>query len=390
MRILHLTPYFAPAYAFGGVVRSVEGMTQALAQRGHSVTVLTTDALDQQHRYDGPPESVHQGVQVVRARNLLPGLRGRFNLSTPQHLAATARELLAQADVVHCHEFRTVENLVVTPLAARMNKGMALSPHGTLAQGTGRSALKRGWDRLLSSAVALRFAEVIALSQAERDDIEALWPSFGRRRIPATFTTIPNGVNPADFQALPDATGFRARYKLGDASVCLFMGRLHERKGVRVLIDAFKAANIPNTRLVLAGPDEGMLEQVRPLLDERIVVTGYLDGEERLAAFAAADVFALPAIGEGLPMVALEAMACGLPVILSPGCNLPEAAEAGAGLEVEPALEPLAAALKQMLTEPAQRQKMGAAARTLIESRFTWGAVAARLEVVYERLISHD
>ena len=61
MRILHLTPYYAPAYAFGGVVRSVEGMARALARRGHTVTVLTTDTLDQQTRYVGDLETIQDG-----------------------------------------------------------------------------------------------------------------------------------------------------------------------------------------------------------------------------------------------------------------------------------------------------------------------------------------
>ena len=183
MRILHLTPYYAPAYAFGGVVRSVEGMARAQARRGHTVSVLTTDALDQQSRYIGDLDSLQDGVQVMRAPNVLPSMRGRYNLSTPNTMAKCAVDLLPQVDVVHCHEFRTVENLLVTPIAAKLGKPLILSPHGTLALYTGRSGLKRLWDRLLSSAVALRFSHVVALSQPELTDVQTLWPTFGRRDI---------------------------------------------------------------------------------------------------------------------------------------------------------------------------------------------------------------
>lgn len=381
MNLVHVTPYYAPAYAFGGVVRSVEGMARALCERGHTVTVLTTDALSQTARYDGELDTIENGVRVVRVRNRSIWLRGRANLSTPLGMSAAAQPLIAQADVIHCHEFRTAENLMITPIAARQGKPMALSPHGTLTASTGRGLLKTGWDRLLSPAVARRFHTVIGLTAAEAAEAETLWQHFGTN---AEFAVVPNGVYPGEFAALPDGSVFRERWSIGaQETVCLFLGRLHPRKGVEVLIRAFLAANVPNTRLVIAGPDEGLLDTLHPLLNERIVVTGYLNSQQRLEALAAADVFALPATGEGLSMAVLEAMAAGLPVLLSPGCNLPEAAEAGAGLIVEPAEAPLAQALRTLLTDGALRTQMGAQGRTLVEQRFTWEQVAQMLERVY-------
>jgi glycosyltransferase involved in cell wall biosynthesis len=387
MRILHLTPYYAPAYAFGGVTRAVEGMARALSRRGHQVTVLTTDALDQTSRTTGPLESVEaDGVRVVRARNQFVTLRGKANLSTPRGLRQAADSLLLEVDIVHAHEFRTVENLLVLPHAAELELPLVLSPHGTLTTATGRGALKVLWDRLFSPMLARHFNAVVALTETESAEAEALW----RRLAPdhsTKFAVVPNGIDPAEFADLSGGSAFRAHYGLGDAPVVLFMGRLHTRKGVDVLVRAFQQANVPGARLVIVGPDEGMLTALRPLLDDRIVVTGYLGGADRLAALAAADVFALPATGEGLSMAALEALGAGLPVILSPGCNLPEAESAGAGLIVAPQVDALADALARLLTDSAARATMGAAARRLISERFTWDAAAARLETVYADLL---
>jgi glycosyltransferase involved in cell wall biosynthesis len=383
VNILHVTPYYAPAYAFGGVVRSVEGMTRALARRGHTITVLTTDALDQGSRFSGSLDEVINGVRVIRIANLSRWLRGGANLSTPAKMKDCAEALIPDMDIVHCHEFRTVENLLVTPVAAARHKPLVLSPHGTLSLHTGRTRTKAIWDKVLSSAVALRFDHVVGLTQQEADEVQSLWPTFGRRRIPAGFSVIPNGVDPQEYDHLPGRQVFRDRYQLGDGAVCLFMGRLHPRKGVEALIRAFKQADVPDARLVIAGPDEGLLATLQPLLDERIILTGYLEGEARLAAFAAADVLALPAVGEGLPMVVLEAMAAGLPVIVSPGCNLPEVAQHGAGLEVEPEVSPLSAALRDLLSNGERRRAMGQAARVLVRQHFTWDIVAAQLEQVY-------
>lgn len=386
MHILHLTPYYAPAYAFGGVTRAVEGLTRALARRGLRITVLTTDALAANRRYNGPADEQRDGVRVVRAANVSPFLRGRLNLSTPRGMRAWAEQLVAEVDVVHCHEFRTVENLLVTPIAVLNGKPLALSPHGTLALETGRSRLKAAWDRLLSPAVAQRFDHVVGLAQNEIASIQALWPRFGRRKVPTQFSVIPNGIDLETYTNLPDAHAFRQHYALAGARVVLFMGRLHVRKGLEVLAQAFKQAGLVNTRLLIVGPDEGLLDRLRPLLDETIILTGYLDGAARLAAYAAADVFVLPAVGEGLSMAALEAMGAGLPVILSPGCNLPEAAEDGAGLIVEPALEPLSNALRQIFADDAARQQMGQRARQLVQRRFTWDTVAAQWAALYRQL----
>src|SRR5262249_26769387 len=144
---------------------------------------------------------------------------------------------------------------------------------------------------------------------------------------------IPNGVA-SDFAAINFSAqpNLRARYSLGNGPVVLFLGRLHERKGLQFLIPAFARAihshpNLIDARLLVVGPDEGMLSVAQTLAEtenvaDHVVFTGLLEGQDRLAAFATATLYVLPAIGEGLSMAALEAMAAGLPVILTPGCNL--------------------------------------------------------------------
>lgn len=378
MNIVHLTPYYAPAYAFGGVVRAVEGMAQTLAGRGHTVTVLTTDALDPQTRDTDSSDEMRGGVRVVRVPNLLR--RGTLNLSTPRGMGKIARPLLEQADVIHCHEFRTVENLLVTPIAQRLGKPLVLSPHGTLTLDTGRGAVKQGWDRLFSRTLARRFGVVVGLTQHETDEARRLWTRWGAHE--TQFRVVPNGVHLREFDHL-DGAAFRAQYGLGNAVVCLFLGRLHPRKGAQVLAQAFRQVDVPDARLVIAGPNEGAQALIAPYVDGRVVLTGYLDQAQRLPALAAADVFALPAVGEGLSMALLEAMAAGLPVLISPGCHLPEAVERGAGLETPVEPDALATALRRLLADAALRDQMGHAARQLVETRFTWDAAAQQLEAVY-------
>ncbi len=378
--IVHLTPYYAPAYAFGGVVRAVEGLARTLAARGHRVTVLTTDAHELAQHGLAPATETIDGVRVLRAPNAIYPLR-RVNLSTPVGLARLADAELASADVLHTHEFRTVENLIAVPLAARRGVPVVLSPHGTLATTTGRSALKRAWDRLLSPRLMRQITAVVGLHDQETAEAEAFWGAAG---LTPRIATIANGVDPISLTA-QDGAAFRARWGLGEAVICLFMGRLHARKGVEALARAFQQVAQPDARLVIAGPDEGMLPLLQTLAaqDPRIVLTGFLDSEARLGALAAADLFALPATGEGLSIAMLEAMAAGLPLLIAPGCHFPLAESAGAGVIVPPEVEPLTLALRGLLADRDRRQAMGTAARRMATEQFTWDAIAVQWEALY-------
>ena len=382
--IVHLTPYYAPAYAFGGVPRAVEGLTRALAEQGETVRVLTTDALSRDGGRATPAQEWRNGVLVRRCPNRLPRLR-RWNLSSAWMSRALNAWLDEGAQVIHLHEFRTLEALQAAQIA-RPTVPLIVSPHGTLALHTGRSALKRAWDGLLSPYVARRVRAVIALHEQEAEEARALWQRFG---LSLECFVIPNGVRWQDFTTLPDPAPLRHRLGLEDKRVLLFMGRLQARKGVLPLARAFLRAAPPDWALLLVGPDEDQADALRPLLKPgRLVWAGYLEGEARLQALACAQAFALPARGEGLPMAALEALACGLPCLLSAECHLPDVESSGAGLIVPPDNEDtLGQALQALLSESAaQDAARRAAAQRLARQRYSWESAAEAMRAVYAQL----
>ncbi len=392
MRILHLTPYYAPAYPYGGVVRSVEAMTCTLAERGHRVTVLTTDTFSRQLRYKGPADEDYcgLGIRVIRRPNVIPWLRAKLNLSTPRSMKRTAQLHLQSADILHVHEFRTLENLLVTPVAHRLNVPIVLSPHGTLNQNTGRGLLKSVWDRLLGVGVALRIDHVLALTETELAESRRLWQTFGRRHAPTTFSIVPNGLRLDEIAGGPSIADSYAMLYMDKGPTVAYLGRLQARKRIDILIKAFRAADVEGSRLVISGPDEGVMASLEALAagDERIIFTGYIGGEARLALLNVSDVFALPATGEGQSMAVLEAMASNSPVVLSPGCNMDEVAPFGAGFVVEPTVDAFAEKLRLLLTDQALRSQMGQRARQLVEERYSWEKIVDRLEDVYARLLN--
>ncbi|GAB1422064.1 glycosyltransferase [Anaerolineales bacterium] len=388
MHIIHITPYYTPAYAFGGVVRACEGMTQALAQQGHQVTVITSDSLNSGQRLQGPLEENIHGVQVLRVPNYAPWLRGKFNLSSPKGLRAQAAKHLDQADIVHVHEYRTLENLLLIPEIRKRHIPIVLSPHGTLNTSTGRSTLKKLWDHFLSPRIAHDITHIVVLAENEAEEVRAVWKNFAPPLVEDQISIIPNGVNMHTFSQIGDGSAFRKRYQIGDSeTVVLYMGRLQERKNVDLLIRAFQQADVPNSRLVIAGPDEGMLERLQPLIDARVILTGFLDGEARLEAFAAANLFALAARGEGLSMAMLEAMAAGLPLLISPECNFPQAETEGVGRVLEIDQTAWAQALRQALTDPQWLKEGGKRSQVLIERDYIWDSIALRLESLYLSLL---
>lgn len=391
LNILHLTPYAPPAWAYGGVVVAVGGLAAAQAERGHTVTLLTTDAGDFESRLPSGDHAVG-AVRVVRCRNLIYPLRAKYNLSTPLGYGAAFRRLAARADVIHAHELRTAENVIAA--LSGLPKRLILSAHGTLSYTTGRGGFKTAWDRVLGRAVMRRVSAAAALTATEQDEIRALWAAMG---LPAPPTAIiPNGVGADVLSALADpglpaaTESFRAKWGLGAGPVILFLGRLHERKGLQFLIPALAslAADFPTARLLVAGADSGMLNTAQRLAHEggiadRVVFAGLLSGQDRIAALRVADVFALPAVGEGLSMAALEALAAGLPALLTPGCNLPEIADRGAGIVVSRDVTAIGAGLRALLTDESGRRAMGERGAAWVRESFTWPKVAEQVEVLY-------
>ncbi len=392
MNVLHITPYYAPAWALGGVVRAVSDLAAAQAARGDQVQVLTTDIADLNGGRITALEEVRDGVHIQRARNVFPLLRGRFNLSTPRRFGVMLRAALPQVDLIHLHEFRTLEALLT--LRAKPTVPIILSPHGTLSQATGRSTIKQLWDRLFGRYTAARITGVAALTETERTEVEAAWQTFGLA--PPPLRVIPNGVGAdiwaglASPQLGADVAALRRRFGIGDVPIVLFLGRLHERKGIHYLIPALGQALQAGctVHLLIVGADDGMLGAMQHLVEQaklsaQVTFAGLLEGRERIAALAAAEIFALPAVGEGLSLAALEAAASGCALILTEGCNLPEAAAHGAGIIVARQTDALAAALRHLLESPTVRRQMGAAAHSWAKYAFQWQAIAEGMARFY-------
>ena len=295
------------------------------------------------------------------------------------------RWLVSASDLVHVHGLWRQHASAAVSAARRFRKPYLVSAHGMLE----RWALgNKAWKKALYAALVERghlqgAACLRALTRQEVSD-------YRRFGVKLPVAVVPNGVD------LPPVASpepfFEAWPELRGARVTLFLGRVHYKKGPDVLCRAWaRARRDSSDRLAIAGPDfEGTRARLEQLVAElgiagQVTFTGLVDGAMKSSALAAASVFALPSHSEGLSTAVLEALAAGVPVVASPGCNLPEIVESDCGWVVAAQESAVAGALAEALSLSAgERERLAENGRRLIARRFSWPTVAAQMAAVYD------
>jgi glycosyltransferase involved in cell wall biosynthesis len=368
MRILHVIAALNPEA--GGPPAIAIRLASAQAQLGHAVSIATVIPAPQ-----ASLESVPGSSQVAVR-------------SGPDLAGASLTSMVAAADVVHIHGVWDSLLRRATRAAHRAGVPYVFTPHGMLDPW---SLNQKRLKKMIALAVVyrrmLRGSIFLHALTAEEAKLLALL------RLGPPMEILPNGIFPEEFADLPPAGTFRRRLpELGDRPYVLFLGRLHHKKGLDYLADAFAALakKVPDARLVVAGPEEGEGEAFRRRIksagiSDRVHLVGPLYGRDKLAALVDAGCFCLPSRQEGFSVAVLEALACGIPVVLSEHCNFPEVASSGAGVVVPLTTEALAGALEKMLTDPASARRMGAAGASLVRQRYTWPSIAEQSIAAYRR-----
>ncbi len=386
MKILHVIANLAPRY--GGPSRACREMARAVAQLGHEVSIYTTNQ-------DGPGELAvpvdrpvwQDGVEI----RYFPIQAPRF-WGTSLPLARGLGRKIPAVDLVHIHSLYLFHDLV----AGRYCRGYAvpylLRPHGTLDPFIHRR--HRGRKRLMELLFEhrnIRGAAALHFTTAEEQELAA----------PFTLQTpglvVPLGIDFEEFAAMPEPGQFRrAHPEIGDQPIILFFGRVNFKKGLDILARACGAVarRREDVHLVIAGPDnEGWGGRVRAWLAEagvlgRTTFTGMLLGPEKLAVLRDASLFVLPSYSENFGLAVIEAMAAGLPVIISDKVNIWREVQAGGAGRVVPVDSgALADQILEILDHPDAARHMGQQGRALVQARFQWPRIGRSLAEAYGRII---
>jgi glycosyltransferase involved in cell wall biosynthesis len=379
VKIVHVIPGLT--HERGGPSTVVQALASRQAAAGHEVIVLGTD---QGARHGERPFELPPPVAVGRA-----AIWGPDRLAYAPAFAALARHHVRGSDVVHVHSIFTHPVHAALRAAAAAGVPVVLRPCGHLH----RYSLRRSWvQKRLYLALFGGFVRraCAAWHYTSEPESAGSWPGDDSPRF-----VLPNGIDPDEYAAdRADARAAVARAwpALGDAPYILFLGRLHPKKRLDLLLEAFCAGAPPACKLVVAGPDEcGLWESLRGrfLKDAaaaaRVVRLGAVSGRDKVALLAAAALFALPSEHENFGNAPLEALAAGTPVLLSPHVDLAGAAEeAGVGFVCPLRPDAWGESLARLLAQPERLEALSAPARAWVRERFHWDRIVGELFRAYD------
>ncbi len=372
-RWLAVVSHLDPRY--GGLSAAVPRLGLSVAGAGYEVSLAAFCAPGEKFRPDGYTET-----QV----SFWPSARRQWMKSAS--LRSDFARVVQAADGIHVHGLWEVSTAIASRRARREGRPYVLSAHGMLEPW---ALANKGWKKkvyagLLEKAHVRGAACLHALTEAEAEQ----YRHFGAH---GPIAVVPNAVDiPAErspepfWEAFPHVRGRR---------VVLFLGRLHPKKGLDLLADAWLrvARDHPEAVLVLAGPDsEGTQARLSRRLGSEVdagnaIFAGMLNERMKWSALAGAECFVLPSFSEGLSMSVLEAMGAGVPVLVTDACHMPEVSEREAGWEIDAAVEPLAEALDGVLKRtPEANRATGERGARLIASRYSPAGVAERMRQVYD------
>jgi glycosyltransferase involved in cell wall biosynthesis len=351
-----------------GPTNSVGQLSHYLARRKHSVTVMALGK--------SPNTWPH-----ASSLEMFGGMFSGMGLVPFSAVLAVRRHAL-ETSIMHGHGVWRLSNLFPLILGNHSQAKVVWSPRGMFSPWAWnyKSAVKRPFWHLLQKPALMRVDCFHATADNELDDIRRL--NFRQ-----PVAVIPNGVD------IPDITGIAK-----EPNRVVFLSRIHEKKGLHLLIPAWRAIenSFPGWELHIAGKiidDYGrkMVALAAELGTKHIQFRGEVLGEEKRQLLAGARLFVLPTFSENFGIAIAEAMAHGTPVITTYETPWTSLAKQGSGWCIEPSEAMLTETLRQALSlPPAELDMMGARARKWMERSYSWETVASMMENLYGWLLNNE
>ena len=395
--ILHVTPYSADAWAYGGIPRLSHAMARSLAERGHRVTICTTDACDAEHRLPRPdgasrfgpwrPLESSAGITVRVFPNVSNRLAYHQQAFAPIGLRRFLRKHARAFDVAHLHACRNLPGVLAARSLRKAGVPYVLAPNGTAPLIERRRLAKQFFDLAWGNDVTRHAHRVLAVTEAERQQLHALGVEDDRIRLVA------NPIDLDEFSTLTVPGAFKARHGLTGPLVA-YLGKITPRKRVDTLVRAFAQLPSSQATLIVAGNDMGAEACARAAAEStgvarRTRFVGLLQGAARLELLADADVVVYPSEHEIFGLVPLEALLAGTPVVVSDDSGCGEVLrQVGGGLVVPGREADLSRAIETVMSTPDAWRAAARTAALQVRARFGAATIGARLEELYGEVMT--
>ena len=381
MNILEVNHAFLQKHSAGGSTEIMYCLSKELAERGHDVTLYTSDYKSDKARI----ESLQQfNVEVFNFKVWL-NLAGLY--LTPNMLKIAVK--VKHFDVIHMHNYRTFQNIVVAHYAKKYNIPYVLQAEGSVITFFQKGVLKKVFDMVWGHRMLKGATKVVASSRMEASEYKSVGISEDK------IVIVPFGIDLTEFEVLPESGLFKRKYGITDnQKIILYLGRIHKIKGLDLLLEAFidVSRNLNDVKLIIVGPDDGYLYTMKRLIADlgissNVLFTGPLYGQEKLKAYVDADVYVLPSFHEDFGLTVLEAIACGTPVIVTDRCGTADVVDGQAGLVVPRDKGQLSSAILNILSDERLRRRFGEGGRKLARGELGWDKVILDVEKIYLSVI---
>lgn len=388
MKILHIIPSISPLR--GGPSQAVLEMVWALRQQGVEAAIATTND-DGEHQLDVPlnrlvdypidAQDPHKTVPVRFFPRFSPNINAVREFSISSALTAWLWQNIAKYDCLHIHAIFSYASTMAMTIARSRHIPYVIRPLGQLCHWSlQQSQRKKHYYLQLIERENLQQAQAIHFTalqeQQEAATLGLNTPSF----------ILPHGLNMPQPVTEPKA---QLQEWLGlptNQPILLFFSRLHPKKGIEALISGLGRLTEQPFQLVIAGQGEAAYEQQIQQqlavnnLSDRSHLVGFVTGERKQILLQGSDLFALPSHSENFGIAVLEAMAAGLPSLITPDVGLaPIVAQHGLGWVVDQDPAAIAGALSGFFQQPESAKAMGRRATAIARSQFTWAQVAQQL-----------
>lgn len=390
MKILHVVNFFKPSWDGGGPTKVCYDFTTELVKRGHDVTVYTTDGFKSKLNVETNKCLDVDGIKTYYFKSISRYLTRALVLPIPYYLIIVAKRELSTFDVIHIHEYRTVAAIIIQYYSKKYKIPYVLEGHGSVLPSFERQKLKKIFDILFGYRILKNASKLIALTSLQVEQYVEMGVDASKIEV------IPNGICISEFDSLPKRGEFREKYSIAQSQkIVLYLGRIHEIKGINILVDAFseylKKDN--DAILIIAGPDDRFMSrlkmQIKELgIEDNVLFSGPIYGIDKLKAYIDADVYVLPSFYETFPMTVIEACACGTPVIVTDRCGISDLIDNKVGYVVEYDKNMLKDALLDMLNDEGIRIKFGNEGRRLALTKLSLNQIICEIEGIYNEISS--